>query len=263
VNSPFDSVPAPPPREKLRAEALFATRGTTPLLRGINLGIPEKKVTTIIGPSGCGKSTFVRCLNRMHETEPGATTRGSVLLDGRDIYADDVDPIYLRRRVGMVFSKPNLFPELSVLDNLLFGVRLAGDLPEDLGPFAERLLRRVDLWSELRGRLEEGPEDLPYGVQQRLCVARALALAPEVLLLDEPCSVLDPVATSRVEELIHELGEDYTLVVVTHSMQQAARISDYTAFFDQGELVEFDETDVVFTKPSDPRTEDYITGRFG
>ena len=221
------------------------------------------RVPAIIGPSGCGKSTFVRCLNRLHEVVPGARVAGRVLLDGVDVYGRGVDPVRVRRRVGMVFQKPNPFPTLSIRGNVLAGLRLSGVRPDDAEARAERALRQAALWDEVKDVLGRSGASLSGGQQQRLCIARSLALEPEVLLMDEPCSALDPIATAKVEELIHELAERLTIVIVTHNMQQAARVSHVTAFFYLGELVEHAATDTLFTKPSDPRTEDYITGRFG
>ncbi|MEZ4220248.1 MAG: phosphate ABC transporter ATP-binding protein PstB [Polyangiaceae bacterium] len=247
----------------MRAEGLAASFGATEVLRGIDLPILERKVTAIIGPSGCGKSTFIRCLNRMHEVVEGAHVRGRVFLDKQDIYAHNVDPVRVRRRVGMVFQKPNPFPTMSIRDNVLAGLRLNGLTIKDPDAVVERVLRQVALWDEVKDSLARSGMSLSGGQQQRLCIARTLALEPEVVLMDEPCSALDPIATARVEELIHELRGDYTIVIVTHNMQQAARVADYTAFFYLGELVEYGETDVLFTRPKQKRTEDYITGRFG
>jgi phosphate transport system ATP-binding protein len=252
---------APP---KMRAESVVAHFGVTQVLKGITLPIARGKVTAIIGPSGCGKSTFLRCLNRMHEVVPKATVTGRILLDDDDIYARDVDPALVRRRVGMVFQKPNPFPTLSVRDNVLAGLRLNRLLAaRDAEEIVERRLRQVALWDEVKDALNRSGMSLSGGQQQRLCIARSLALEPEVLLMDEPCSALDPIATARVEELIHELRKEYTIVIVTHNMQQAARVSDHTAFLYLGSLVEYDATDVIFTRPKEARTEDYITGRFG
>ncbi len=261
-STPPPSVP-PPGVAKMRAEGLSAWFGQKRALKDITLPLVEHKVTAVIGPSGCGKSTFIRCLNRMHEVVPGARSEGQVLLDGKSIFGREVDPVRVRRRVGMVFQKPNPFPAMSVRDNVLAGLRLSGITPADPNRLAEEVLRQAALWDDVKDALDLPGGALSGGQQQRLCIARCLALEPEVVLMDEPCSSLDPVATAKIEELIHELRERYTIVIVTHSMQQAARVSDYTAFFYVGELVEYDHADVIFTKPSDPRTEDYITGRFG
>ena len=248
---------------KLRAESLKAYFGTTEVLKGVTLPVEAKTVTAIIGPSGCGKSTFIRCLNRMHEVVGGARVTGRVWLDQQDIYAKDVDPVRVRRRVGMVFQKPNPFPTMTIRENVLAGLKLNGIRPKDPNELVERTLRQVALWDEVKDVLGRAGTSLSGGQQQRLCIARSLALEPEVLLMDEPCSALDPIATARVEELLHELRERYTIVIVTHNMQQAARVADFTAFFYLGELVEYDRTDVIFTGPSEKKTEDYITGRFG
>jgi phosphate transport system ATP-binding protein len=248
---------------KMRTEGLRAAYGKVEVLRGIDLPIADHMVTAVIGPSGCGKSTFVRSLNRMHEVVPGARISGRVLLDDQDIYARGVDPVAVRRRVGMVFQKPNPFPTLSIRDNVLAGLILNGKLSADSEALVEKALRKAALWDEVKDVLDRAGTSLSGGQQQRLCIARALALEPEVLLMDEPCSALDPIATARVEELIHELRQSYAIVVVTHNMQQAARVANLTAFFYMGELVEYDRTDVVFTRPKERRTEDYITGRFG
>jgi len=246
---------------KMRAGDLRAFFGKAEVIKGISLPFPENKVTAIIGPSGCGKSTFIRCLNRMHEVVPGARAAGEVLLDSDDIYA--MDPVRLRRRVGMVFQKPNPFPTMSIRGNVLAGLKLNGIRPDDPDGLAEKTLRQVALWDEVKDGLGRSGMSLSGGQQQRLCIARTLAMEPEVILMDEPCSALDPIATARVEELIHELQKQYTIVIVTHNMQQAARVAQYTAFFYMGELVEHDETNVIFTRPAQARTEDYITGRFG
>ncbi len=248
---------------KLSVRDLRAYFGTTEVVRGVSLDLPDRSVTAIIGPSGCGKSTFLRCLNRMHEITPGARASGSVLLDGRNVLDKRVDPVLVRRRVGMVFQKPNPFPTLSIRDNVLAGLLLAGERPRRQDDLAEQLLRRAALWDEVKDDLGRSGASLSGGQQQRLCIARALALEPEVLLMDEPCSALDPIATATVEELIRELRETHTVVIVTHNMQQAARVSDSTAFLYLGELVEHGDTDALFTRPKNARTEDYITGRFG
>ncbi len=249
---------------KVDTEHVRAWFGSHEVLRGINLAIPACEVTAIIGPSGCGKSTFIRCLNRMHEIVPGARIEGRVLLDGEDVYGPNVHPVQLRRRVGMVFQKPNPFPTMSIRDNVLAGLRLTGRLDRaSADGILERALEQAALWEEVKDRLENPGIGLSGGQQQRLCIARALAVEPEVLLMDEPCSALDPVATARIEDLIHQLKERYTIIVVTHNMQQAARVSQRTAFFLSGELVEYAETDRIFTSPGDSRTEDYITGKFG
>jgi phosphate transport system ATP-binding protein len=248
---------------KMEARGLRAFFGSQEAVRGVSLPIVEHRVTAIIGPSGCGKSTFVRCLNRMHEVVPGAYAAGQVLLDGDDIYARGVDPVRVRRRVGMVFQKPNPFPTMSIRDNVLAGLRLNGRRLRDPATLVERALSQAALWDEVKDHLDRSGASLSGGQQQRLCIARALALEPEVLLMDEPCSALDPIATARVEELIHELRDRYTIVIVTHNMQQAARVADSTAFFYLGELVEHAPTEALFTRPADRRTEDYITGRYG
>jgi phosphate transport system ATP-binding protein len=248
---------------KMRTENLRAWFGATQVLKGIDLPILEKKVTAIIGPSGCGKSTFIRCLNRMHEVVPGARAEGQVLLESQDIYAQGVDPVRVRRRVGMVFQKPNPFPTMSIRENVLAGLKLNGAATSDPDGLVEKALRQVALWDEVKDALSRSGTSLSGGQQQRLCIARCLALEPEVMLMDEPCSALDPIATARIEELIHELRSSYTIVIVTHNMQQAARVANYTGFFYLGELVEFDKTDVIFTRPKERKTEDYVTGRFG
>jgi len=243
---------------------LNAWFGTTHVLHGIGVTIAPKAVTAVIGPSGCGKSTFVRCLNRMHEVVPGARVTGSVRVEGMDVYAPGVDPVQVRRKIGMVFQKPNPFPTMSVFDNVVAGLRLGGVRERSvLDEAAERALRQAALWDEVKDQLGKSGVSLSGGQQQRVCIARALAVEPEVLLMDEPCSALDPIATAKIEELILELRSTLTIVVVTHNMQQAARVSESTGFFLLGELVEFGVTRQLFTNPHDKRTEDYITGRFG
>jgi phosphate transport system ATP-binding protein len=240
-------------------------------LKGVDLSIQKNFVTAFIGPSGCGKSTFIRCFNRMNDLVPGARVDGEVLYHGRDLYGANVDPVEVRRRIGMVFQKPNPFPK-SIYDNIAFGPRILG-MKQDLDARVERTLRHAALWDEVKDRLKENALGLSGGQQQRLCIARALAVEPDVILMDEPASALDPISTSRIEDLIHELKSEYTIVIVTHNMQQAARVADMTAFFSvelredgsgrHGILVEYDQTTKVFTNPADKRTEDYVTGRFG
>ncbi len=250
---------------KLEVIGLDAWFGAHQALTGIGLAVAERGVTAIIGPSGCGKSTLIRCLNRMHEVVPGARVRGAVLLDGEDIYAAGVDPVQVRAQVGMVFQRPNPFPTMSIFDNAVAGLRLNGARCSraELAAVVERSLRQAALWDEVKDDLYASGVSLSGGQQQRLCIARALAVQPEVILMDEPCSALDPIATAKIEELIHELKETYTIVIVTHNMQQAARVSDATAFLYLGRLVEFGPTERIFTTPEKKETEDYITGRFG
>ncbi len=248
----------------IRVRHLNAWFGPVHVLHGIDLAIAPKTVTAIIGPSGCGKSTFIRCLNRMHEVVPGARVQGEVSLDGENLYGPTADPVAIRRRIGMVFQKPNPFPTMSVFDNVVAGLRLEGTRRRALLEEAvERALRHAALWDEVKDQLEKSGASLSGGQQQRLCIARALAVEPEVLLMDEPCSALDPIATAKIEDLILELKRELTIVIVTHNMQQAARVSAVTGFFLLGELVECGETTQIFTNPRDKRTEDYITGRFG
>jgi phosphate transport system ATP-binding protein len=248
---------------KLSVRGLSAYFEGVRALRDIDMDVPGRTVTAIIGPSGCGKSTFLRCLNRMHEHTRGARVTGRVELDGVDVYDRAVDPVRLRRRVGMVFQKPNPFPTMSIRDNVLAGHRLNGIRVKDAEEVVERHLSQVTLWNEVKDKLGESGMSLSGGQQQRLCIARVLAVEPDVVLLDEPCSSLDPVATAGVEELMIELKERYTLVLVTHNMQQAARVSDRTAFFHLGSLVEVGPTGRIFTNPRESRTEDYVTGKFG
>ncbi|OLA96287.1 MAG: phosphate ABC transporter ATP-binding protein [Candidatus Rokubacteria bacterium 13_2_20CM_69_15_2] len=243
---------------------LNAWFGTLHVLRDIGLAIAPKAVTAIIGPSGCGKSTFIRCLNRMHEVVPSARVSGTVLVEGANLYAPGVDPVEVRRKIGMVFQRANPFPTMSAFDNVAAGLRLAGMRNRAvLNDAVERALTHAALWDEVKDRLDKPGSSLSGGQQQRLCIARALAVEPEVMLMDEPCSALDPIATAKIEELILELRKDLTIVIVTHNMQQAARVSEATGFFLLGELVEFGVTRELFTNPRDKRTEDYITGRFG
>jgi phosphate transport system ATP-binding protein len=241
---------------------LHAYYGSTHAVKGVNLEFEPGKVTAMIGPSGCGKSTLVRCINRMHEEIPGARAEGQVRLDDLDVYDEAVDVVAVRRVVGMVFQKPNPFPTMSIFDNVAAGLRLTGRRG-DLKDRVERSLRGAGLWEEVKDRLGSPGIGLSGGQQQRLCIARTIAVEPEVILMDEPCSALDPVATLKIEELIDELKRDYTIVIVTHNMQQAARVADRTAFMLAGELVEFAGTSTIFTNPSDSRTEEYVTGKFG
>ena len=249
---------------KLTARNVNVHYGDNHAIKDVDVDILDRAVTAFIGPSGCGKSTFLRCLNRMNDTIPICRVTGEILLDGEDIYARSVDPALLRARVGMVFQKPNPFPK-SVYDNVAYGPRIHGLVNgrSETDGTVERALKRAGLWDEVKDRLHEPGTGLSGGQQQRLCIARAIATEPEVLLMDEPCSALDPIATARIEELIDELRENYTIIIVTHSMQQAARVSQRTAFFHLGVLVEFGETPKIFTNPDDKRTQDYITGRFG
>ncbi|WP_106004616.1 phosphate ABC transporter ATP-binding protein PstB [Neomoorella humiferrea] len=248
----------------MKIEDFNAWYGQNHVVKDVNLEVYTNQITAIIGPSGCGKSTFIRCLNRLHELIPGARTKGRVFLDGEDIYGANVDAADLRRRVGMVFQKPNPFPTMSIFDNVAVGLRLHG-IPSGttVEEVVERCLKMVGLWKEVKDRLHVSGAGLSGGQQQRLCIARALAVEPEVLLMDEPCSALDPVSTLKIEELVKELKEKYTIVMVTHNMHQAARVADYTAFFLEGRLIEYGATADIFTNPKDRRTEEYITGRFG
>jgi phosphate transport system ATP-binding protein len=248
---------------KIKAENLDFYYGATRALKNVTIECYDKKVTAIIGPSGCGKSTFIRTLNRMNDVIPGTRLEGRILIDGADIHAPEVDVVDLRRRVGMVFQKPNPFPK-SIFDNIAYGLRINGMKDRrKIEETAERSLRGAALWDEVKDRLDDNAFSLSGGQQQRLCIARALAVEPEVILFDEPCSAIDPIATAKVEDLIEHLKTRYTVVIVTHNMQQAARVSDFTAFMMLGELVEFDVTGRIFTNPANKLTEDYITGRFG
>ena len=237
--------------------------GNVLALKNVNLDILTNHVTALIGPSGCGKTTFLRCLNRMNDVVEGAQAEGQILLDGEDIYSLEVDPVQIRRRIGMVFQKSNPFPK-TVFENVAYGLRIDSSYSKaELKARVEKSLRDAALWEEVKDRLNDRAFELSGGQQQRLCIARALAVEPEVILMDEPASALDPIATLKIEELIQELKKKYTIVIVTHNMQQAARVSDYTAFFYLGELIEVDRTEKIFTKPGLKKTEDYITGRFG
>jgi phosphate transport system ATP-binding protein len=251
-------------KAKILAQGVDFYYGRTQALRKISMDIREKHITAFIGPSGCGKSTFLRILNRMNDYIPGARLEGKVHIDGEDIYSKEVDPIMLRRKVGMIFQKSNPFPK-SIYENVIYGVKINGYASgkSELQDIAERSLRDAALWDEVKDRMHRSALSLSGGQQQRLCIARSLAVRPEILLMDEPASALDPISTAKIEELIFELKKDYTIIIVTHNMQQAARVSDYTGFFLLGELVEYDVTSKMFTAPSRKETEDYITGRFG
>lgn len=249
------------PSPKIRVEQLNAYFGKVHALKDVSLDFPSNRVVAIIGPSGCGKSTLLRCLNRMHEVA-GGTVTGKVFLDGNDIY--ETDPVAIRKRIGMVFQKANPFPTMSIFDNVAAGLKLNGIRRKaQLAEIVEQSLKRAALWDEVKDSLNKSGVSLSGGQQQRLCIARALAVNPEVLLMDEPASALDPLSTAKIEELIYELKENYTIVIVTHNMQQAARVSDFTAFLYMGELIDYDETKRIFTSPAKKQTEDYITGRFG
>ena len=252
------------PRDKIAARGVDVFYGDAHAIRDVSLDIGENRVTAFIGPSGCGKSTFLRCFNRMNDTIPICRVTGDIRLDGADIYHRDVDVVRLRTRVGMVFQKPNPFPK-SIYENVAYGPRIhgLGENRAEMDEIVETSLRRAGLWDEVRDRLDQPGTGVSGGQQQRLCIARAIAIDPEVILMDEPCSALDPIATARIEELIDELRARYTIVIVTHNMQQAARVSQRTAFFHLGELVEYDDTETIFTNPKRQRTQDYITGRFG
>jgi phosphate transport system ATP-binding protein len=251
-------------RTKLSVEELSAGFGKKTVLENVSIDFKENAVTAIIGPSGCGKSTLIRCLNRLHEVSPGAWAKGRVLLDGNDIYASTVDPVSVRRKVGMVFQRPNPFPTMSISDNVAAGLRLNG--VKDRKVVSEKVeenLRKAFLWDEIGDRLKESGSSLSGGQQQRLCIARALAIEPEIILMDEPCSALDPVASAKIEQLITKLKENYTVITVTHNMQQAARISDMTGFLYLGRLIEYGATSQIFSNPTNELTERYISGKFG
>ncbi len=244
---------------------LCAYYGKSMAVNSLSMGFNRQSITALIGPSGCGKSTFIRCLNRMHEVSGIGTIKGQVLLDGLDIYARDVDPVNVRRRIGMVFQKPSVFPTMSIFDNVASGITLTQMWPRRRGfmDLVENSLKKAALWEEVKDKLNQPGGSLSGGQQQRLCIARAIAIEPEILLLDEPCSALDPISTLKIEELMLEIKKDYTVVIVTHNMQQAARVSDRTGFMLLGELIEYSITRELFSRPRDRRTEDYITGRFG
>jgi phosphate transport system ATP-binding protein len=250
--------------EKLQLNKLNVHFGVTHAVKDVTMAMQANTVTAIIGPSGCGKSTVLRAINRMHDKIPTARVTGQILLDGEDVYAETVDPVQVRRRIGMVFQKPTPFPAMSIYENVVAGHTLVGRISHDEAEvIVESCLKRVALWDEVKDRLKTSAMALSGGQQQRLCIARAIAVKPDVLLMDEPCSALDPIATMKIEELIDELKEQYTVVIVTHNMQQAARVSDTTAFFYMGDLIECGPTKKIFTNPEQGRTEDYITGRFG
>jgi phosphate transport system ATP-binding protein len=264
-SAPSVGTAAEPPKAGLsvRLQGLRAFYGDSEQVKGVDLEFRANEVTAIIGPSGCGKSTMIRCINRMHEEIPGAHAEGKVLLDDFDVYDSGVDVVAVRRAIGMVFQKPNPFPTMSIFDNVASGLRLSSRGRGDLHKKVEMALRGAGLWDEVSGRLSEPGAGLSGGQQQRLCIARSLAVDPEVILMDEPCSALDPIATLKIEELIAELKSRVTIVIVTHNMQQAARVADRTAFMLSGKLVEVGPTEDIFTKPSDSRTEEYVTGKFG
>jgi phosphate transport system ATP-binding protein len=266
VQPNFSVASSPNGKDAIEARNLHVYYGDFLAIRDVNLKIERRKITAIIGPSGCGKSTMLRAFNRMNELVPTARTEGEVVFNGQNIYDDNVDPVEVRRRIGMVFQKPNPFPK-SIYENVAWGARVNG-FQGDMDKLVERSLRQAALWDEVKDKLDQSGLSLSGGQQQRLCIARAIAVRPEIILMDEPASALDPVATLKIEDLMRELAQDYTIIIVTHNMQQAARASDYTAFFMMDEdragmMVEYGPTEQIFTRPRDQRTEDYITGRFG
>jgi phosphate ABC transporter ATP-binding protein len=274
VVPPKATAASPETAVRIETDKLTAMYGKFTAVKGVSLRFPSNRVHALIGPSGCGKSTFLRTLNRMHELVEGGWITGRVLLEGEDIYAPKVNAMQLRRRIGMVFQKPTPFPTMSIYDNVAAGLRVDGRIPRsEIDTIVERSLQQAALWDEVKDRLKEGALGLSGGQQQRLCIARCLAVEPDVILMDEPASALDPISTTRIEDLMHQLKRDYTIVIVTHNMQQAARVADMTAFFSvdvdestgkrTGVLVEYDRTAKIFTTPADTRTEDYVTGRFG
>jgi phosphate transport system ATP-binding protein len=254
-----------PPKCIIEVEKLSAWYGHKLVLKNIDMGIGRQAITAFIGPSGCGKSTFIRCINRMHEVAEGGKVAGKIMKDGQDIYAPDIDPVDIRRSIGMVFQRASVFPTMSIFSNVASGITLTRiwSRRRDLQDVVERSLKKAALWDEVKDKLDQPGASLSGGQQQRLCIARAIAIEPEIILMDEPCSALDPISTLKIEELMLEIKKDYTVVIVTHNMQQAARVSDWTGFLLMGELIEYSPTREVFTVPKDKRTEDYITGRFG
>ena len=263
ANDSEQATPAGRRSHTITTQGLDAYYGDNHAVKNVTIEYAPNSVTSMIGPSGCGKSTVLRCLNRMHEEIPGAYATGDIRLDGMNLYAPDVDVVAVRRAIGMVFQKPNPFPTMSIADNVAAGLKLAGIRGADKDETVERSLIAAGLWDEVKDRLSHPGIGLSGGQQQRLCIARTIATQPNVILMDEPCSALDPIATLKIEDLIHELKRDYTIIIVTHNMQQAARVADLTSFFLQGELVEIGGTDQIFTNPTDSRTEDYISGKFG
>jgi phosphate transport system ATP-binding protein len=261
---PAPGAPRPQEAARISVRNLEAGYGNHRVLKSINMDVPPRSVTAIMGPSGCGKSTFIRCVNRLHEETPGAWSRGEVVLDGQDLFHPSIDPVDMRRKIGMVFQRPNPFPTFTIYENVAAGLRLNGwRRGNKLDERVEKSLRRAALWEEVKDRLHTAGTGLSGGQQQRLCIARAIAVEPEILLADEPASALDPVATERVEELLLDLKKDYTILLVTHNIQQAARVADRTAFFLLGDLIEYGPTNDLFTKPNDSRTDAFISGRFG